>query len=305
MLCFRKWSVQVHLAIMGLLLAMWSCSSCVLKRDAVYGEFSYGIIADCQYCNIEGTGVRKYSLSDAKLEECVAHLNTINLEYTIHLGDFIDRDWESFDIVGPIYNSLKMPHYHVLGNHDFAVPDDKKRKVREELDLPSDYYDFELKGWRFIVLNGNDIGFHAYPEDSKEFALAVRYYEQIELTSPKWNGAIGPSQLKWLKSVLRKACRQGKKVVIYCHFPVYPENVHNLWNAKEVIGIIEQYPCVKAYMNGHNHDGNYGIKNGIHYLTFKGMVDTEKSSYGVVKVFQDHLQVNGFGREDDRMLEIR
>ena len=56
-----------------------------------------------------------------------------------------------------------------------------------------------------------------------------------------------------------------------------------------------------AYLNGHNHAGNYGQLNGIHYLTLKGMVDTEKTSYcGHRGLCTDRLVVKGFGRETER-----
>ena len=94
--------------------------------------------------------------------------------------------------------------------------------------------------------------------------------------------------------------------MLYCHFPVYPEgNRHNLWNSSEIIEILEAHSCVRAYINGHNHAGNYGIKAGIHYLTMKGMVDTEETSYGIIIVKDDRLEINGFGREENRILEIQ
>ena len=55
--------------------------------------FQFGIIADCQYCADPGAKERKYSISDQKLQSCVDHLNTIDLAYVIHLGDFIDREF--------------------------------------------------------------------------------------------------------------------------------------------------------------------------------------------------------------------
>ncbi|MDA0196817.1 MAG: metallophosphoesterase [Bacteroidetes bacterium] len=293
--------ISIEVICIGLLTFSTYCQ----EGERARREFSIGIIADCQYFNLEGAGVRKYSMSNAKLKECVSHFNTMDLEYTVHLGDFIDRDWESFDVVAPIYNNLKMPRYHVLGNHDFSVADEKKSAVAKRMNLPSDYYDFEVKGWRFIVLNGNDISFHAYPKDSENYKAAEQYYEQNKIATPKWNGAIGTAQLEWLKATLDKASKKKEKVVLYCHFPIYPDNVHNLWNSNEIIEIIESYPCVKAYINGHNHEGNYGQKNGVHYLTIKGMVDTEESSYGVLKVYKDQLEVIGYGREETRTLEIR
>ncbi len=280
-----------------------SCHS--TQRTGKRNNFSFGVIADCQYCNVVSTGVRKYSISDHKLEECVKNLNKMDLSYTIHLGDFIDKDWSSFDTVVPIFDLLQMPKYHVLGNHDYSVEDEKKPFVVQRLNMPSEYYDFKVYGWRFIVLNGNDISFHSYPKDSEEYQFAASYYEENQISSPKWNGAIGKTQLLWLKEKLEQATKSDENVILYCHFPVFPEDIHNLWNAEEVINTIEAYPCVKAYMNGHNHSGNYGIKNSVHYVTFKGMVDTEQTSYGVVKVSREQLQIIGFGREGNRTLTIK
>ncbi len=266
--------------------------------------FQFGVIADCQYCSDPGTGVRKYSMSVEKLERCVDHLNTLDLDYVVHLGDFIDRDFESFDVVNPIYHRLAFPKYHVLGNHDFSVVDDRKKDVPGKLGLASRYYDFAVKGWRFVVLDGNDISFYAHPANSPEHQETVDYYERNKIDSPDWNGAVGPRQVSWLEKVLEQAAQVGEKVVLYCHFPVYPENVHNLWNAREIVSVIERFPCVKAYLNGHNHAGNYGIRNGVHYLTFKGMVDTGETAYATVTVHEDRLEISGYGRESNRILEI-
>lgn len=266
--------------------------------------FQFGVIADCQYCNGQATGERKYTLSPRKLEHAVEHFNALDLEYVVHLGDFIDRDFESFAVVGPIYEQLKAPHHHVLGNHDFSVADENKKDVPKKMGLTSRYYDFEVKGWRFVVLDGNDISFHAYPEGSPKYQEAQNYCEKNKIESPKWNGAIGPEQIAWLNDVLKRATDNKENVILYCHFPIYPENVHNLWNAKEIIKVVERYPCVKAYMNGHNHAGNYGFKNGVHYLTFKGMVDTEETSYARVAVQPGHMKIIGHGREKNRILKF-
>lgn len=291
--------------IILMIMGMTGCSSHKNFNKGMEEKFSFGVIADCQYCNYPTAGVREYATSDAKLKACVADFNTMDLEYVVHLGDFIDRDWESFDVVGPIYDALKMPKYHVLGNHDFSVPVDRRAEVYKKMGMPSRYYDFAVRGWRFVVLDGNDVSFHAYAEGSEEYKFAQRYYEENKISSPKWNGAIGESQKKWLISVLEKAEKNRENVILYSHFPVFPENVHNLWNADEIIKIIENYPVVKAYLNGHNHEGNYGIKNGVHYLTMKGMVDTKETAYGVITIENSFLKVQGYGREGKKVLELK
>lgn len=268
-------------------------------------RFAFGVIADCQYCAAPAVGRRRYSESDSKLQACVDHLAPLDLEYVVHLGDFIDRDFESFDVVAPIYDSLDCATYHVLGNHDYSVANEHKPKVPARLGMPARYYDFAVEGWRFVVLDGNDISFHAHPAGTPAHTMAAAYHRKHVPDAPRWNGALGVAQLEWLESVLEKAGASNESVMLFCHFPVFPADVHNLWNAAEVRELIRRYPCVKAYLNGHNHAGNYAVEDGVHYLTLQGMVDTKHTSYAVVEVRKRHLSILGFGRERDRTLRLR
>ena len=233
------------------------------------------------------------------------HFNKEDLSFVIHLGDFIDRNFSSFDEILPIYNSLEAPGYHVLGNHDFEVADEYKDQVPRKLGMPSKYYDFKIKNWRFICLDGNDLSFIAYPKGSQRYQESEKYYREKKIRSPKWNGGVGAEQLNWLRKTLERAEDSEEKVALFCHFPVYPPDPHNLWNAKEVIALLEEFSCVKAYINGHNHKGKYGIKSGIHYLTCKGMVDTDQSAYSIFRVNDEEIDVLGFERESERFFEIR
>ena len=265
--------------------------------------FRFGAVADCQYCS-KTSLIRKYNLSPQKLTECVEHYNKLNLAFVVHLGDFIDRDFESFAKVRPIYNRLNAPHYHVLGNHDFSVADDKKALVPAQLGLKKRYYDFSHKGWRFIVLDGNDVSLYAYPKDDPRTKAATAFHRRLKAGTPTWNGGVSDKQLAWVESILKSATQKKERVILFCHFPVHPENIHNLWNHGAMTGLLAKYSCVAAYINGHNHAGNYGKKGGIHYLTMKGMVDTLKNSYGVVEVYEDRLALKGFGRQEDREMKL-
>lgn len=269
-------------------------------------SFSFAAIADCQYCaKPEKNGQRFYAQSKYKLKNCVEELNKRNdLEYAIHLGDFIEKDFDSFDVVNLIYNNLKTKTYHVLGNHDYDVADDKKKDVIAKLGMTSAYYDFVVENWRFIVLDGNDISFHAYPKGSKKYKESENYYQANKIQLPKWNGAIGKKQMSWLEETIIKAKENKESVVLYCHFPVYPKNNYNLWNSQEIIKLIEKYTCIKAYINGHNHKGDYALKNGVHYVTLKGMVYTNETAYSIITIDPTHIKIKGFGREKDRELLI-
>lgn len=263
----------------------------------------FGAIADCQYCDADSPR-RKYRLSPAKLQECIADFNSQHLSHVVHLGDFIDRDWKSFDVVAPIMDQSKAPVRHVLGNHDFSVEDRYKDRVPARLGLEDRYYSFIVGQWRFIVLDSNDVSLYAYPKDSPKYNESLNTYESLGGNLPKYNGGMGEAQLNWLENELSEAGRMGQRAIVHSHHPVYPPGSHAVWNAEEVVSLLERHDCVKAYVNGHNHRGAYGFKKGIHYVTLKGMVDTEETAYAVVSIYEDRIEVRGKGRQDDLLLEI-
>jgi calcineurin-like phosphoesterase family protein len=264
----------------------------------------FGAIADCQYCDAPG-GERQYRLSPEKLEACVEHFNGLDLDFVIHLGDFIDRDWKSFDVVSPIYDRLEVEKHHVLGNHDYSVADEHKAAVPARLGMPASYYEFGHDGLRFAVLDGNDVSFQASTEGSPERRRAETLHKSLGTDPPKWNGAIGLEQLAWLDGVLERADQAGERAFLFAHFPIHPENIHNLWNDEQVLRVVSAHPSFAAWINGHNHAGNYAERDGRHFLTLRGMVDTQETSYAVLHVFEDRLEVEGFGREESRVLALR
>lgn len=272
--------------------------------------FEVGIISDCQYCFCEISGQRNYKKSPKRLEEAVKNLNQKDLKYTVHLGDFIDRDMNSFDTLMPIWSQLSSKKYHVLGNHDFEVADSVKEQVFAKMNLTEKnrYYSFKEKNWRFIVLDGNDLSFHGSLDSIKKQQTDSLYNSLLKDSLPylqKWNGGLSNKQLSWVKNELELATKNNEYVGFYCHFPVYPLDSHNLWNTNDLLSLIDRYECVKAYFNGHNHAGAYKKVNDVHYLTFKAMVNTEdQSSYAIVSFNKDSIIIEGVGREISRKLKI-
>lgn len=264
-----------------------------------------GAIADCQYADEDDNGERRYRLSPAKLREAVETFRREPVDFAVHLGDFIDKDWESFATVLPIARQLGRPWHFVLGNHDLLVAEDRKLQVPERLGMPARYYSFVQRDWLFVVLDGNDVSTYGWPQGSPELAAALRLKAARFPDASAWSGAIGATQLAWLDGVLSKADAAGRKAILMCHFPLWPENPNTLWNAAEVMARIEPHPCVKLWLDGHNHDGNYGVRAGIHYLNLRGMLDTAMTAYAVLDLFDDRIAVRGFGREQDFTLPLR
>jgi len=278
--------------------------SCAKKENPI--SFSVGIIADCQYCDCDIKWNRYYRKSPERLKEAVTELNTHDLAYTIHLGDFIDQKFKSFDSILPTWNSLKSTSYHVLGNHDFEVADSLKSKIFEKLNLKKRYYSFEQDNWKFIVLDGNDLSVYGALDSLKikETAILFDKIKKDSLSYAKpYNGGIGKTQFKWIEQEIINA--KDKNVALYCHFPLLPIANDNLWNTVELQQLLEKYNNVKVFLNGHNHDGDYVYKNKIHYLTFKAMVNSaDSSAYAIGKFYKDSLVIKGYGKEKNRTLNF-
>ena len=268
-------------------------------------DFKFAVVADCQYCNQPDRGARMYKSSLGRFQKFVDSTKDKDLKFGVHLGDFIDKKYESFAPLLKIQKGLKYPFYHVLGNHDFSVEDEKKKEVPKLLGMPSRYYSFKVNNWIFAALDGNDLSFHGHAKGSEKYKESEKYYKDNKLKLPKYNGAMSQEQIKWLKGILEKADKANENVVLFSHFPVYPNNNHNLWNDKEIVSLITRHKSVKAYINGHNHKGNYGEKEGIHFFTQKGMVQNVEPTYSIISVEKGELKVKGFGAEKDQTFKVR
>lgn len=291
-----------------ILIYCFSILSCE-KNNSSTENFKIGIVADCQYCDCEIKWDRNFKKSPKRLQNAVNKLNKHDLEFTIHLGDFIDRDFNSFDSITPIWNQLKSTSYHVLGNHDFDVADSLKILVPQKMNLSNRYYSFKTHNWKFIVLDGNDLSFYGSIDSLKIKEAKKLFDSKLKDSLPyakTYNGGLSTKQLTWVEQELESAKKNKLNVGFFNHFPANPISNHNFWNTKEFSKLISNYQNIKLFMNGHNHAGAYIEENGIHYITFKGMVDTETtSSFAFAEITRDSILITGFGREENRRLKLK
>lgn len=261
-----------------------------------------GLVADPQYAEKPTSGKRHYSETLWKLEEAIDTFNYYNIDFLQNLGDIIDVKWESFDAVLPVYDKLKpgIQNYQLLGNHEFSIDSTHFKGILKRLSMPNYYYSYSKKGWRFIVLDATDYSYYSNSLHNHDIQQIDLYFEKIkgQSNSYRWNSAIGSVQQNWLKQELDSAHVLGQKVILFSHMPLRPkDDPHNLWNDHEIIDIIEQSYDVVAFINGHNHAGDHVFKNGTHYITVFGMVDTEISSYGILEFYKDSLMLRGYGNQ--------
>ena len=267
---------------------------------------SFGIIADVQYSDYEPVGTRFYRSSLSKLRKAVTVFKEDSVGFIINLGDLIDKDFESYKPVMNIIDSSGLKTFHVTGNHDYSVDPRFKKRLPVLQQTKEGYYSIVYENFRFIFINGNEIS--TYISSNK--ASIKQANDSIALMKGKgeinaidWNGGISIKQLLWIDNQVKEAAGRNEKVFLICHFPVVPQNIHNLLNYKEVLSVLEKYQNIIAWFNGHNHAGNYGNFNMIHFVTFKGMVETEtNNSFAIVDVYKNKLWIRGFGREKSQIL---
>lgn len=285
---------------------IWSLVSACSDKDPV---LKIGLIADPQFADQATAGKRQYRESLWKLAEAMDTFNAHRVDFVQTLGDVIDKEWASFDSILPIYDQLAtgIKSYQLLGNHDFSIDSNRVAALLERLGMPDYYYSYTKKGWRFIVLDATDYAYYSKLAHQRDSSQIATYFAVAEgkPNYHSWNGAIGPEQQNWLKQQLDSADMLNQKVILFSHLPLRPQgDPHNLWNSEEITELIEHRPKVVAFINGHNHAGAYTLKNGVHYITMFGMVDTEIGSYGILELYKDSLRLKGYGHQQTLHLKM-
>jgi manganese-dependent ADP-ribose/CDP-alcohol diphosphatase len=270
---------------------------------------SFAVITDIHFADQPPLGKRDYRGSWERLARAVETINKAKPDFTIQLGDLVDSGVYSLARILPLYDALTMRRYHALGNHDFP---NGRTELMRRLGMETAWYDFALDRWRFVVLDGMDISVAGRNEGTPEHAAAVAMLASLRAehapNAQDWNGAVGEPQMKWLREVLARARRQRERVVVFCHLPALRESSttqHVAWNCDEIRAALDESGVVAAYLNGHDHNGGYAERGGIHFVTLPGMVESGvANSYTLVDVFDDRLELHGSGTAPSRTLAL-
>lgn len=282
----------------------------LLARTTGEDGFEIGLAADAQYADIPSTRKRFYRQAVDRLTEAIEHCNARELAFCVHLGDLIDRDWKSFDAMAAPLARSRHTWHQLLGNHDFDVLDAEKARVPGRLGMKWRHGAFAHGGFRFVVLDTNDVSTYAHAAGSAERAAAEQELARLQAAQTRqarpWNGGVGAAQLAWFERACAAARRAGERVIVLAHHPVFPANDHNVWNDAAVLAAIDRQPNVVAWLNGHNHAGNYGERDGVHFVTLHGMVETpETNAFATARLLRDRILITGHGREPARELRLK
>lgn len=282
-------------------------SSLVIGQEKPIIKF--GIIADIQYCDNDTRGSRFYRNSLDKLEASVNDLNSENIEFSVVLGDLVDRDTpRNLDSVLIRLQKLDSTTYITTGNHDYDGISDNKA-LFEKLNMPSEYYAFTKDNWLFIMLNTNELSSYSKTDDPIKNAEYENLTEKLKSENrpnlASYNGGISKAQMKWLKQKLISAEEEGKEVFIFSHHPLSGIPGLTALNDIEILETLAKHSCVKCVISGHHHPGAFDTYRGIPLITTEGMIETEnENAYSYVEIYQNRIELIGKGRTKSYSLMI-
>ena len=259
----------------------------------------FGLVTDCHYADADTAGTRFYRHSLDKLGECVEAMNEQQVDFLVELGDFKDQQNPPVEqktlsylrAVESVFCKFDGPAYHVLGNHDA----DSLSKAQfltniknTGIDPGRSYYSFDFNGVHFVALDAN------YKSDGSDY----------DHGNFDWTDAnVPPAELQWLR---RDLAASSGPVIVLVHQLLDGAGSHYVKNAAEVRQIIEQSGRILAVFQGHLHDGDYSLINGIHYYTLKAVVEgpgPENNSYAIVEVRPDKsITITGYRKAVDNQL---
>jgi len=173
-------------------------------------------------------------------------------DFVIHTGDVVtDPHPDSYTLAAETFAALSVPIYYVTGNHDLSrdihhyLPMGPKEDVTSDPSILS--YTFEVKGYRFLVLD-------------------ARGPDEID---PQ--GLLSPSQL----DVVREEVSSGSsQLTLFVHFPALP--INSTWmdeNMRIINGaalhetLLPARHRLRGVFHGHIHQHMQTMRDGILYVS--------------------------------------
>jgi len=204
--------------------------------------------------------------------QAIDSINKLNPDFVITGGDLImDALKQSYGRADSLYNlyletskKIKKPVHNGMGNHDiYGILKQSKAESSHpeygekmfEKRIGKSYYDFDYKGWKFIVINSI--------EDTRKNSYI---------------GLIDNTQIEWLKGVIAETDPK-MPIVLSTHIPfitaytqkysgsTFPNDSSRvIANAKDVIDLFKGYN-LKLVLQGHLHTVEDVYIDGVHFIT--------------------------------------
>lgn len=247
-----------------LMIFLISLVSCTEKKQE---KFSFIQLCDTQL----GFGGYEHDLKSFKT--VVKQINSLKPDFVVICGDLVDkRSDNSYVDFKEIMRGFKMPCYNTPGNHDVGnIPTNATLNYYRKT-IGKDYYNFQHKGYSFIMAN------------------TQLWKVDVENESKKY--------ADWFEKTLKN--ESVNPIFIIGHYPLYVESLdeeesyHNLPlnRRKELLKLFEQNN-VTAYLTGHTHKKVINNYKGIQLVSGEASsrnIDNSPLGFRVWKVSTDTIK---------------
>ena len=234
-----------------------------------------GIFTDSHYSSQAVTcGMRYNSRSLEKIRLAYDHFRNQECGLVICLGDLIDHEGDhskeiaNLQAVARVIRDSGLPTVCVMGNHDgFTFDQEEFYRI---LGIPQQ---------EMLTLDGITLLFL----DACYFRNGVHY----KAGDSGWDNTFFPHTDR-LEQTLA-GIRGDAYVFLHQNIDPTVEENHCLYNAAQVRRILEESGRVRAVLQGHYHPGKETDHNGIRYITFPAMCESDDCRF--VADFSDGLRL--------------
>jgi alkaline phosphatase len=251
-----------------------------------------GLVADIHHAGREVRNNRYYRQALGRLRTAVEDFNRERVDFVVEMGDLIDEaDTVEAELAlareaNGVLAQAKAERHYVLGNH--CVWTLTKAEFLGAAGRKESYYSFDRSGWHFIVLDA------CFKEDETPYGRR----------NNDWRDSWIPTvERDWLAQDLARTTLPG---IVFAHQRLDVEGDLAVKNAAGVRWLLESSGKVAAVFQGHDHEGGYSLRNGIHYLTLVSVVeepDPLGGAHAIVELQPDAFRVRGFRRQRSMALQ--
>lgn len=273
-------------------------------------HISIGVVADCQYADADAEPIgrgRYYRETLGKLDQAVQTFNTHGVDLVLHLGDLVDRAPADAHAATAVLKKCTAPVRHLLGNHDLLAVRGDRQAALDMLGMATPYFGLLIDKYRIVCLDTNEDSPIGELEESPRWRYQMDRIQRMakngQPNAMPWNGGVGEAQLAWLKGQLQIAEDNGEQAIVVAHHPLAQMSAYTALNADQVLSLLDGFSCVDIVLTGHDHRGNFVIRNNVPHLTLRAMVDTQTNAYAIVTLNGTRISVKGFGREPSRVVQ--
>lgn len=198
----------------------------------------FGVLTDLHHDIVDDGPERLKAFIDAMI--------VTKPDFIVQLGDFCVPK-PANQVIMDIWSKFTGAKHHVIGNHDNDGGFSHDEVVRF-WNATNKYYSFDLNGYHFVILNGN---------------------EEVRAGQPQgYPNSISVEQRHWLRDDIDQT---KLPVIVFCH-QALDNDLDGLKEGNMLRILFERanqkagFQKVRLVLSGHHHEDYLNVYNDIHYL---------------------------------------